>query len=180
MAASSFALWAPSLAPAPGARSAKEGTRCSGAHLHYACGYDEVLPSMVIREAFPGQVSRTRSTKAAAKSAGLIRFIWIVSQRGSGMRCSSRQMPANEVEVRRTSRRRRPRSRHSLLWCHSRHEDIVEAVAEPPHVAPILHHAEVLDQSQKAQGGPRWADRSIKCSSVHRTAVALSAARNDG
>jgi hypothetical protein len=39
---------------------------------------------MATRSAFPGQLSRTQPAKAAAKSAGLIRFIRMVSQRSPG------------------------------------------------------------------------------------------------
>jgi hypothetical protein len=48
----------------------------------------EVLPSIAARVALSGQLSRTQPEKAAAKRAGSIRFIRMVSQRPPGKPCS--------------------------------------------------------------------------------------------
>ena len=48
----------------------------------------EVFPSIATRSARSGQLSRTQSEKAAENSAGLIRFIRIVSHRSPGTPCA--------------------------------------------------------------------------------------------
>ena len=59
----------------------------------------EVVPSIATRSAFPGQLSRTQSAKAAAKRPGLIRFIRMVSQRSPGDAVLVGQVPAQEGEI---------------------------------------------------------------------------------
>jgi hypothetical protein len=90
MAASSLALsGTASAASTSRAVVAKAETRCSGAAPAARSWLRrEVLPSMAMSPAFCGQLSRTQSAKAAEKSAGLMRFIRIVSQRSPGTPCS--------------------------------------------------------------------------------------------
>ena len=90
IAASSFALsGTASWASTRRAVVAKAETRCSGAAPWLRSWLRrEVLPSIATRPAFSGQLSRTQAAKAAAKSAGLIRFIRMVSQRSPGTPCS--------------------------------------------------------------------------------------------
>jgi hypothetical protein len=64
---------------------AKAETRCSGpAPSARSWLRREVLPSMATNSGRSGQQARTQSLKQAENSAGLIRFIRIVSQRPVG------------------------------------------------------------------------------------------------
>lgn len=90
MAASSLALsGTASCASTSRAVVAKAETRCSGAPPALRSWLRrEVFPSIATRPALSGQISRTQSVKAALKSAGLIRFIRMVSQRSPGTPCA--------------------------------------------------------------------------------------------
>jgi hypothetical protein len=107
---------------------------------------------MAMRLALEGQLSRTQAAKASAKSAGLIRFIRMVSQRSPGDAVLVGQVPAEEVEVRSA-----PCGDVLVVVAvgdgAADHEQqhFRQRMQDPPNVARVFDVGEVVEQRREAR-----------------------------